>query len=258
MRKLSYQPGNSLIHRLYPLTKFAWLLLSTGLLFFLTDGRLLLLTAFICLVILFSINHKIHRVRGFKFAFFTGFGLLILYLLFEKSGKVIIDPGFPLFKLTTGGLLLGLQFSGRFLSIVFFSYVFILTTNPSDLAYALMKSGLPYRYGFMVVTALRLSPILEEEGQTIYHAQLARGVRYDQANLRKLPLIVQQFLTPLLISALRRADKLVFSMEGRGFGRYHNRTFRNRPMATYLDLFVSISLLFYFALLLTINSRSMA
>ena len=258
MRKLSYYPGNSLLHKLYPLTKFGWLLIGTGVLFFITDGRLLLLTALICLAVLLSIHNVVHRIRGFKFAFFTGFGLMILYLVFEKSGRVIFDPGISLFILTTGGLLMGLQFSGRFLSIVFLSYIFILTTNPSDLAFSLMRSGLPYRYGFMLVTALHLSPILEEEGLTIYRAQLARGIRYDQASFRKLLLIVLQFLTPLLISALRRADKLVFSMEGRGFGQYSYRTFRNRPTLSQLDLFVSLGLLFYFVLILILNSRSMA
>lgn len=258
MHKLSYHPGNSLVHRLYPITKFGWLLIGTGLLFFITDGRLLILTSLFYLAILISINRKVYRMRGFKFAFFTGFGLLVLYLLFDKSGRIIFDPGIKLFSLTTGGLLMGLQFSGRFLSIVFLSYIFIMTTEPSDLAYALMKWGLPYRYGFMLVTALRLSPVLEDEGRTIYQAQLARGVRYDQASPRKLLLIVQQFLTPLLISALRRADKLVFSMEGRGFGKFSKRTFRNRPTPSYFDLIVSLSLLLYFALLLTLNSRSMA
>jgi energy-coupling factor transport system permease protein len=137
------------------------------------------------------------------------------------------------------------------------SYIFILTTDPSDLAYALMKIGLPYRYGFMLVTALRLAPVMEEEGQTIYRAQLVRGIRYDRGNLRKLLLIIQQFMTPLLISALSRADKLVFSMEGRGFGKQSQRSFRKRPSLTKLDLIVSFGLTLYFAMLIILNYRSL-
>jgi energy-coupling factor transport system permease protein len=256
MRKLSYQPGSSLAHQLYPLTKFAWLLVATVLFFLVQDGRLLILTAGLSGLALFSINHNIWRMRGFRLVFITGLTLLILHLVFDKSGQVLFDPGYQILSITTGGLSMGLRFSGRFLSIVFMSYIFILTTDPSDLAYALMKVGLPYRYGFMFVTALRLAPVMEEEGQTIYRAQLVRGVRYDQGNLRKLLLIFQQFMTPLLISALRRADKLVFSMEGRGFGKQPERTFRKRPSATYLDLVITLFLILYFAGLIVLNHGS--
>jgi energy-coupling factor transport system permease protein len=256
MRKLSYQPGSSIAHQLYPMTKFGWLLAATILLFIVEDGRLLMVTAGLCAVILFLINRDIWRIRGFRFVLLTGTALFFLYLVFEKSGQVLYDPGYQILTITSGGLLLGLRFSGRFLSIVFMSYIFILTTGPSDLAYALMKIGLPYRYGFILVTALRLAPVMEEEGQTIYRAQLVRGIRYDRGNLRKLVLIIQQFMTPLLISALRRADKLVFSMEGRGFGKQPLRTFRKRPSPTYLDLIITFGLILYFAGLIALNHRS--
>jgi len=255
MHKLSYQPGNSLAHRLYPLTKFAWLLVGTLLLFTIQDGRLVMVTALLFGAALSWINRAIWQIRGFRLVIFTGAALFLLYVLFEKSGRVWFNPGVDIFQLTTGGLQLGMRFAGRFLAIVFMSYVFILSTDPSDLAYALMKIGLPYRFGFMLVTALRLAPVMEDEGQTIYRAQLARGIRYDQTNLKKVVLLFQQFLTPLLISALRRADKLVFSMEGRGFGAQPKRTFRQRPTATRLDLHLSLGLTLYFAILLLINFR---
>ncbi|MFU8826286.1 MAG: energy-coupling factor transporter transmembrane component T family protein [Brevefilum sp.] len=255
MHKLSYQPGTSMVHRLYPLTKFAWLLVGTLSLFAIQDGRLVLVTALLFAAALFWTNPAIWHMRGFRLVIMTGAALFLLYVLFEKSGLVLFDPGIDFLRLTTGGLQLGMRFSGRFLAIVFMSYVFILTTDPSDLAYALMKVGLPYRFGFMLVTALRLAPVMEDEGQTIYRAQLARGIRYDQTNLKKVVLLLQQFLTPLLISALRRADKLVFSMEGRGFGAHTKRTFRQRPTATHLDLAFSFGLTLFFATLLFINYR---
>jgi len=249
MHKLSYQPGASLAHQLYPLTKFAWLIITTIMVFIIQEGYLLMVTAMLGAVLLVLINPQIWHIRGFKLAFLTGMALFFLYLLFEKSGQVLFNPGIELLSITSGGLAMGLRFSGRFITIIFTSYIFILTTDPSDLAYALMRIGLPYRYGFMLVTALRLAPVMEEEGQTIYRAQLARGIRYDQVNLRRILLLVQQFMTPLLISALRRADKLVFSMEGRGFGASPQRTFRKRPSATNLDLLFSLALTLFFAIL---------
>lgn len=253
MHKLSYQPGTTLSHRLYPLTKFTWMLLGTILVFIIQDGSLLMIMAFLCAISLYGINHHIWHIRGFRISVLTGMTLFFLYLVFEKSGQILFNPGIQFLAITSGGVWLGLRYSGRFLTVVFLSYIFILTTDPSDLAYALMKIGLPYRYGFMLVTALRLAPVMEEEGRTIYQAQVARGIRYDQVKLNKVLLLVQQLMTPLLISALRRADKLVFSMEGRGFGAQPTRTFRNRTSMTYLDILISIGLILFFTAMILIN-----
>lgn len=214
-----------------------------------------MLVAFIFFLILVLLNLHIFQMRGFRFSLLTGAMLLFLYLIFDKTGTLLFNPGIDWLRITSGGLDLGLRVSSRFWSIIFLSYIFILTTDPSLIAYSLMKIGLPYRFGFMLVTALRLAPIMEEEGQTIYRAQLVRGIRYDRANFRKIPLLIQQFITPLLISAIRRADKLVFSMEGRGFGQYEERTFLTQASPTYLDLVVSLLLVLFFASSLLLNFR---
>ncbi|MGI6708007.1 MAG: hypothetical protein ACOX33_02585 [Dethiobacteria bacterium] len=41
----------------------------------------------------------------------------------------------------------GLLLVFRFLNIIGSSYLFVATTDPNRLAYALMQAGLPYRYG---------------------------------------------------------------------------------------------------------------
>ncbi|MEA3325963.1 MAG: energy-coupling factor transporter transmembrane component T [Chloroflexota bacterium] len=253
MHKLAYQPGFTMIHRLYPITKFAWLIIGSLLVFIINNGVLLISLACILLLILHLINRGIWNVRGFRLTISTGLLLLILYLVFDKSGQMLFDTNINFLTLTSGGLNTGLRVSGRFLVIVFLSYLLILTTDPNHLAYALMKVGLPYHYGFMLVTALRLTPLMEEEGRTIYRAQLVRGIHYDRSNISKLFLIVRQFMTPLLISALRRADKLVFSLEGRGFGKYPKRTFRTQTNPTTLDITVSFILSLFFAMLLIVN-----
>lgn len=255
MRKLTFQPGNSFYHRLYPLVKLIWLLLLSVLVLIVTQGILILVLALLALISLIILCPQIWKVRGFRLVFFTGIFLFIVYILFDKTGAILWDPGIAILRITRNGIDSGLLYGSRFLAIVLMSYLFILTTNPSELAYSLMQAGLPYRYGFMLITALRLAPILEDEGQTIYQAQLVRGVRYDQGGLKRIPLLVQQFMTPLLISALRRADKLVFSMEGRGFGQYPTRTFRTRVTPGIQDLIFSFLLVALSATLLILNFR---
>jgi energy-coupling factor transport system permease protein len=129
----------------------------------------------------------------------------------------------------------GVYVAGRFLSVVLLSYLYVLTTDPNDLAYALMRAGLPYRYGFALITALRLVPLFEQEGQTVYNAQLARGVRYDVRSPRRLLILARQFFLPLLVSALSKVDALAVSMEGRCFDKYPTRTFLHKTPFTWRD-----------------------
>ena len=253
MHKLTCQPGSSFLHRLYPLTKFFWLILASILIFIINNPYILLVTVGLSMLVLFLIFPDIWSVRGFRFVLSTSLLLFILYLLFEKSGRVLLFADYPLITITSTGLQTGLLVSSRYLSIILSSYFFILSTDPNHLAYALMALGFPYRFGFMLVTALRLAPILEQEGLTIYRAQLVRGVEYDHKGLKRIFLLIQQFLTPLIFVALKRADNLVYSMEGRGFGQYRTRSFRSQSKPTYLDTLVYIGCLLYFSAALLLN-----
>ncbi len=250
MHKLAYHAGNTIVHRLYPITKLAWLLAVSLLVFFLRRGGVLIITAAVFLLLLILIKPDIWKVRGFRLVLLTGSLLFILYLLLIKDGQTLLSPRFDFLQVTSNGLEMGLRYSGRFFTVVFLSYIFILTTDPSHLAYALMRMGIPYRFGFMLVTALRLAPILEEEGRTIYQAQLARGIQYNRAGPRKMLLLAQQFLTPLLISSLRRADHLFFSMEGRGFGRFPQRTFHEKSQPKKIDFLCSVALIVFFIIII--------
>lgn len=253
MLKLGYIPGQSIVHRLYPITKFLCLILGTLALFIIQDSLKILIVSGLLLILLVFIYPHIKKVRGFRLAFLTGLLLLILHILFNKGGQILVVAPVQFLTVTEEGLNTGLRISGRFLAIIFLSYIFILTTDPNHLAYAFMKLGLPYRLGFMLVTALRLAPILEEEGHTIYKAQLVRGVQYDRQGLKKMFLYVQQFFSPVLFSAIKRAEKLDFSMEGRGFGRYPTRTFRDQTNPTSLDIYASIGLVIFLFLLIWIK-----
>ena len=254
MRKLAFQPGQTILHHLHPLNKFIWLILISIFVFILKDGLLIFAVSGWCLIYIFAVYPQIWKMRGFKFVLLTGMSLFVLYVLFDKTGVMLFDPGIKFLRLSSGGIYDGLLYSGRFMTIVTVSYLFVLTTNPADLAYSLMRVGVPYRIGFMLVTALRLAPQLEDEGQTIYRAQLVRGVRYEDGNIKQLILLIRQFMTPLLVSAVSRADKLVFSMEGRGFGLYQKRTFRQKIKFNGWDVFFDLIMVVIAVVLLILNS----
>jgi len=231
--RIAYHPGDSMLHRLHPLTKAAWLILGTALVFAVRSpwavvgAVVLLLSGFVLAGV------RLGRVRGTRLFVSTALLLGLLQVLFVQEGAVLFQIG-PL-TITAGGVQAGIYIAGRFLSVILLSYLFVLTTEPNDLAYALMRAGLPYRYGFALITALRLVPVFEQEGQIVYNAQLARGVRYDVRSPSRFLTLARQFVLPLLISALGKVDALAVSMEGRCFGKYPTRTFLREVRATWLD-----------------------
>lgn len=221
--RVTYQPGHSILHRLHPLVKAAWMLFGTILVFVVPSFCLVLAVLGLVLLAFPVAGLHLGRVRGTRLFTTTALLLGILQILFVRQGAVLVQVG-PL-ALTADGVEAGVYVAGRFLSVVFLSYLFVLTTDPNNLAYALMQMGLPYRYGFTLITALRLVPIFEQEGQIVYSAQLARGVQYDTRSPRRFLSLARQFFLPLLVSALGKVDALAVSMEGRCFGKYPTRTF---------------------------------
>ncbi len=239
--RIMYQPGSSILHRLHPLVKGGWMLLGTVLVFVVHDPWSILAVLGVVLVAFPLAGLSLGKVRGMRLFAMTALLLGSLQILFVHRGPVLFQIG-PL-VVTAGGVEAGVYVAARFLSVVFLSYLFVLTTAPNDLAYALMQAGLPYRYGFALITALRLVPVFEQEGQIVYCAQLARGVQYDTRSLRRFLTLARQFFLPLLVSALGKVDGLAVSMEGRCFGKYPTRTFLREVHLTRQDVVALLILL---------------
>jgi len=230
--KITYQPRQSWLHALHPLAKLCWLAgLSISL--FLVHSPVSVVTILLLTVIGFPLAGISLRsdVRGIRFLTTMGVLLFSLQVLFNHSGSSILDVSLGTVNLsvTEVGVANGIYVGGRFLTLVLMSYLFVLTTDPSALAYSLMRIGLPYRYGFVLITALRLAPIFEVESNTVYQAQLTRGIEYDVRSPRRFLTLARQLILPLLVSALSKVDDLAVSMEGRCFGKYPTRTYRRAP-----------------------------
>jgi energy-coupling factor transport system permease protein len=241
--RVAYQPGRSLLHRLHPLVKVAWLLFGT-MFVFVVHVPWAVLGALGLVLLAFPLSRlRFGEVRGVRLFVSTALFLALLQVLFVHQGRVLAHIG-PLAP-ASGGVEAGVYVAGRFLVVVLLSYLFVLTTDPGDLAYGLMRAGLPYRYGFTLITALRLVPLFEQEGQIVYSAQLARGVQYDVRSPRRFLILARQFLLPLLVSALGKVDALAVSMEGRCFGKYPTRTFLRQVRFTRRDVAATAVLLLF-------------
>ncbi|MBI3942174.1 MAG: energy-coupling factor transporter transmembrane protein EcfT [Chloroflexi bacterium] len=122
----------------------------------------------------------------------------------------------------------------RLLALTSAFFLFFRATAPEDLGNALVKSGVPYSFAFVLVTSMQFVPIINRKVQNIVDAQRSRGIPLElglgliwpSASMRrqsKVPPILA-LLAPLLIQAFQLADDLAEAMEARGFGR-EGRTF---------------------------------
>lgn len=119
----------------------------------------------------------------------------------------------------------GIQMSLRFLNIVLASHLFVSTTSAEDLAYTLMRLGLPYRYGFTLLIAMRFVPYFRLQSNTVLQAQMVRGIGVDRPSPRGIWCMARYTLVPLVVTALSKVESLAISMEGRCFGLHPRRTF---------------------------------
>jgi energy-coupling factor transport system permease protein len=220
--RVQYLEGRSLLHRMHPLIKGAWLIVLS-LSVFLVPSPWFILGFLVLLWLGFrSAGASLGQLTGMRLIVPTALFLAGLQMAFVRSGEVALRLW--RYPVTVDGIQAGVYVGGRFLSIVLVSYLFVLTTHPGELAHAMMQAGVPYRYGYSLITALRMVPMFQVEADTIHKAQLARGIRLDRGGVPGLVEAARQMLMPLLVSALGKADTLAVSMEGRCFGMYPRRT----------------------------------
>ncbi|MGI6413033.1 MAG: energy-coupling factor transporter transmembrane component T family protein [Syntrophomonadaceae bacterium] len=225
---LTYLDNDSRLHRIHPLVKLVWLICFSFTCF----------AAASCLagIILFCLLLIAYGLAGMSPGFFLrklrfilvfGLFILLIQILTVESGVLLwrLSLGPASLSVWSEGLLGGLGLMLRFINIIGSSYLFVATTDPNRLAYSLMEAGLPYRFGFMLITALRFIPVFYLELEQVKNAQMAKGIDMEGLSPRKLVKAVRYLLIPLVISALGKVDYLTISMENRAFGLYPTRSY---------------------------------
>ncbi len=235
---MTFRPGQSLVHRLHPVVKLAWLLWVTVAVFAF-DSVALPLVGVACVVALLWLSGVTPwNIPAKRLLLTLGLLVLAVHLVAVHSGDLLVGP------VTTGGLAAGLRAVGRLWAVILASTLFVTTTEPLALAHGLIRVGVPYRWGFALVTALRLAPLFRLEAHHVYRAQLVRGVAYDVAGPRRWWLMLRNLFLPLLVSALRSAHWLSLSMEGRAFGLHARRTYVREVTAGWRDAVAGVVLAF--------------
>jgi energy-coupling factor transport system permease protein len=163
-------------------------------------------------------------------------GVMLTLVLFaaERTGGMVVALG-PLL-VTTGVLTAALGLGLRLLAVALPGVMVLATTDPTDLADALIQNAkAPPRFAIGTLAAFRLVPLLSQEWQMISLARRARGVDAGRNPLAHLRLFASTAFT-LLVGAIRRGTRLATAMDARGFDAGTPRTVARRQRFTQADV----------------------
>ncbi len=241
---LQYNPDDWFLITVNPLAKFAALVSLSAVLFISRSvwvhTGIFAFCAFLFILAPYSFTH----LQGAKTLIVTTAFIGILQIVFVRTGRIVLDLG--LTQITQSGLIHAVSASTKFITVILLSFLFILTTEPDSFVLSTVELGLPYRFGYTLMTALRMLPLVRNEIKKISYAQITRGVSYALFPLQNFIANISRFLKVVLISTIKRVNQLVISMEGRSFGLYKERTFIHRTIyraADFAIIFTAIALI---------------
>lgn len=237
---IDYLPGDSLLHRLNPVTKLVGALAVILIAFLIPDFRagLALTLALAAVVLLAGVFRPIAKVLG-VIAVPLATALILIQGLFFPDNETpwyIVEP-FPVFDQLVfyeEGLLFALLILFRILVLMLALLSVIVTTHPKRLMISLTEKRMPDKLAYVFLAALQFIPQMRKRAGAIVDAQQARGLD-TEANLRRRVRSLLALLGPLLISMLIATETRALALESRGFTRGGERTYLFDVPDTALD-----------------------
>ena len=224
---IDYVPGDTLLHRLNPVTKLA---LAAAIIAatFLANTYAALVGLLVLTLLLAAYAGVFGRLaRLLKLLVPIALIMLVLQLVFVRGGDTLFA------FVTDEGLITGGKACLRLLGVALPLVLMLMVTKLTDLANACVeKLHIPYKYAFTFTTALRFVPVFSQEMNAIMEAQTARGVQYDTKNPFKKMQLMLPLCVPLLISSVSKTDATALAAEQRGFYlRTRACSYRRYPFA---------------------------
>ena len=226
---IEYQPGNSFLHRLNPVTKLV-ITVGIALIAFMLPGfrgPLLLMLGVIVVVIAAGVYRSVLKI-GVVIGTPLAVILLVIQGLFYPGNETPLFTigGIPVIETVTiwkEGVLFALTIVFQLLAPILAILATITTSHPRRLTTALMEKGMPRKLAYVFMSALQFVPRIRQRSQQIIDAQQARGLD-TRANIRRRVRALVDLLSPLLISELVAAQTRALALEARGFSRSDTQT----------------------------------
>jgi len=237
MRVVEYIRGDSFIHRLNPLSKLAYTVLTLVLVFLSTFTE-----DIVILLIWLAVALCFWRIGKISIRYFMGLvklltGIIVFITIIQgfmyrgttvlfTIGHYKIPGGADIGEFTYEGLMFGIMVSLRVVTALSVLPLLTMTTSYMRLMESLTRIKIPFKFSFIFVAGMRSVPLIQETWNTAVEAQKLRAFDIDRMNIFKkafkayIPIV-----TPVILLLLRKAHDMQIAIETRAFGAPVKRTF---------------------------------
>lgn len=222
--RFSYLRIDSVLNRMDALSKLILVIVLSIAVYFYKNPLELLPIPIILYVLALVLGKVKFPVASCSFMVFVTFGLFVAFfqLVSHQAGDYLYKLG--IFKITPMGLYLAELFVLRLTTIGSAALLFLWTTSPKNFTTALVYLGVPYRFAFAVLVALRFLPLIQDDISKIKDAHLIRGMKQEKG-IGGIFNNWQRYMFPILVDGLRKSETTSIAMDSRGFGLYKTRTY---------------------------------
>jgi energy-coupling factor transport system permease protein len=245
-----YQPGRSALHRLDPRVKF--LFAVCGVVALLSFRNLWIMLAALALTHALLLGSGVRWQRlgwVWKPTLPVMIMIAVLWVVFYPGeGPALLEWRF--LRVTVGNIAEGLAMALRMGALAFVLFVWLFTTDQTALVRGLVGLGLPYEWGLTLGMALRYLPTMASAFVMISDAQQARGLDLAKRNPLQRARAYIPITVAMLITALRTAEGISYTLESRALGASRRRTTLHPLRYTTRDMWWTLVILAGTAMLL--------
>jgi energy-coupling factor transport system permease protein len=219
-----YEPRDSVLHRLHPITKLA---ISFGLIALALGAGIdwAPLAAYLLVLIpLAALGDVARPFVSISLRLVLPFviSLFLIQSLFFPEGQTILARLGPL-SIKAEGVRFAFAAAARILLLIGALLLTLLTTHPGMLMLGLTQKGLPPTLAYVIVTTLQIVPLLRERAGLILDAQRARGLETEGSILQRIRALLP-LTGPLVMGSLLDVEERTMAREARAFGAHGART----------------------------------
>lgn len=250
MTSFRYKEKGTVIHKLNPFCKLAWVA-SVFVLALVLDNPLFLLLLFLSTLPLVITAQVWKEWTSFmKFAIYICLAIIVINALVSYQGTHVLAEapfripvmGTPI--ITLEAIFYGIAMSIRLLAIISAFAILTLTINPDDMMLSMIRMKLPYKSVLVTALSTRFVPTLIDDVERITDVQRSRGLELDKGRLPRRIKGRMSIIIPLLSNSLDRTVQIAEAMESRAFGSGTKRTFYKDIKTSRIDI---VTLIFGFA-----------
>ena len=187
-RLISYEKKDTAIHRLSGFTKLMFFIVWCAVSAMTFDTRVLIAMLIFGVVIYIISKTRWEQVSSiFKAVmFFMTVNLVCIFFFAPYQGTEIYGTRHDLlhlfanYTITSEQLFYEFNVMIKYFTVIPSVFIFLVTTDPSELAASINGVGVPYSISYSVAIALRYIPDIQDEYRRIKNAQEARGLEMSQ------------------------------------------------------------------------------